>query len=80
MWGEAMSENNGWICPKCGKVYAPFIAACLECNEKANLVARKCQLHNGLLDIAKARAKTLRKSEYVLDPQYRWENEENMWK
>ena len=23
--------NNGWICPKCGKVHAPWVPSC-ECN------------------------------------------------
>ena len=26
--------NNGWICPKCGRVYAPFIPECQHCNEE----------------------------------------------
>lgn len=25
--------NNGWICPKCGRVYAPFIPECQHCNK-----------------------------------------------
>jgi hypothetical protein len=25
---------NGWTCPKCGKVYAPDIKECSECNAK----------------------------------------------
>jgi len=24
--------NKGWICPKCGKVWAPYIEECRECN------------------------------------------------
>jgi len=23
---------NGWICPKCGRVYAPTVTACGSCN------------------------------------------------
>jgi rubrerythrin len=23
---------TGWICPKCGSVYAPFVAECAVCN------------------------------------------------
>lgn len=23
---------NGWICPKCGHVYAPFVSECHVCN------------------------------------------------
>ena len=26
--------NNGWICPKCGRVYAPFIPECHHCNRE----------------------------------------------
>ena len=25
---------KGWECPKCGKVWAPFIYCCEECNNK----------------------------------------------
>lgn len=24
--------KNGWICPKCGRVYAPFVYECAPCN------------------------------------------------
>jgi hypothetical protein len=27
--------NEGWSCPKCGKVYAPSVLACEECNAVA---------------------------------------------
>lgn len=23
-----MGNNTGWICPKCGKVYAPWVPSC----------------------------------------------------
>ena len=26
------SDNTGWICPKCGRVYAPNCRECLSCN------------------------------------------------
>lgn len=25
-------NNNGWICPKCRSVYAPFVSECYKCN------------------------------------------------
>jgi len=40
---------NGWICPKCGKVYAPFIHACLECNEKAMKAEQEAEAINHAL-------------------------------
>lgn len=27
----------GWVCPKCGKVYAPDVKECLNCNYLANI-------------------------------------------
>lgn len=29
-----MSNNTGWICPKCEDVYAPYVQGCLKCNKK----------------------------------------------
>lgn len=41
--------NQGWACPKCGRVYSPMIPDCQKCNEEVNkaptyasLVARAC--------------------------------------
>lgn len=28
-----MSSNSGWICPKCGDVYAPYVQGCIKCNK-----------------------------------------------
>lgn len=28
-----MNTNKGWICPKCGRVYAPYMPECQHCNE-----------------------------------------------
>lgn len=27
-----MTQLSGWVCPKCGRVYAPFVATCHPCN------------------------------------------------
>jgi hypothetical protein len=24
--------REGWVCPKCGNVYAPFVEECFKCN------------------------------------------------
>ena len=26
------SDNKGWECPKCGRVYAPSVTECFACN------------------------------------------------
>lgn len=28
------NQKTGWICPRCGKVYAPYIMECIKCNNK----------------------------------------------
>lgn len=30
--------TNGWICPKCGRVYAPFIPECQHCNKEVKTI------------------------------------------
>lgn len=31
---ELHGRSLGWICPKCGRVHAPFIMECFYCNDK----------------------------------------------
>lgn len=31
--------NNGWICLKCGRVYAPFIPKCQYCNKEVKSIS-----------------------------------------
>lgn len=35
----AESPKYGWVCPKCGKVYAPDVKECAQCNYLANMNA-----------------------------------------
>lgn len=28
-------SNQGWICPKCGRVYAPWVPSCDTCNKQS---------------------------------------------
>lgn len=32
-----MADNKGWVCPKCGRVYAPFMPDCPPCNSNVPL-------------------------------------------
>ena len=31
---DGKSVQTGWICPKCAKVYAPWVEGCQGCNDK----------------------------------------------
>ena len=37
-FGERMGNKmqEGWVCPKCGNVYAPFVSKCVRCNCPTN--------------------------------------------
>lgn len=37
--GYVKTYGYGWICPKCGKVYAPDVKECSDCNYLANISA-----------------------------------------
>ena len=30
--GSIRSSQSGWICPKCGRIWAPWIQECVLCN------------------------------------------------
>lgn len=31
---NGMFGQQGWVCPKCGKVFSPFTSECLYCNKE----------------------------------------------
>lgn len=35
MYENFMTENIGWVCPRCGKVHAPFVPSC-DCNNSTD--------------------------------------------
>lgn len=39
--------NEGWICPKCGRIYAPSITMCLPCyNEQLDEIKKNQNLNS----------------------------------
>ena len=32
-------EQRGWICPKCGSVWAPRVNGCYNCNKSSNSIS-----------------------------------------
>ena len=39
--------NSGWICPKCGRVYAPFIPECQHCNKEVKSTTKGTVICDG---------------------------------
>lgn len=40
-------SNYGWECPKCGKVYAPFISECRFCNVEKSYISSTSTFYYG---------------------------------
>ena len=38
-WDDVNFVEQGWQCPLCGTVYAPFVISCLKCNQETNDVS-----------------------------------------
>jgi len=36
-WLSARPLREGWVCPKCGKVYGPHVDECYDCNFQLSL-------------------------------------------
>lgn len=47
---NGMFGQQGWICPKCGRVYSPFTQMCLYC--KPNNTATVSNLGNELIRLS----------------------------
>ena len=55
-----MPINQGWICPKCGRCYAPSVLLCSYCvpaspkcdaHECTCAISPKCAVHKNTLDL-----------------------------
>ena len=42
---EEWLRNYGWVCPKCGRVYAPKVTICAYCNNKLKKEKTKNERH-----------------------------------
>lgn len=38
--------QQGWICPKCGRVYSPFTQMCLYCKGETTIISNSCDRSN----------------------------------
>lgn len=36
--------NEGWLCPRCGKVWGPITFECLDCNTKVDEISGERKL------------------------------------
>ena len=37
LYPDTMFAPQGWVCPKCGRVYSPFMPMCLYCGDEVNV-------------------------------------------
>lgn len=37
LYPNTMFAPQGWVCPKCGRVYSPFTPMCLYCGDEGNV-------------------------------------------
>ena len=37
LYPDTIFAPQGWVCPKCGRVYSPFTPMCLYCGDEGNV-------------------------------------------
>ena len=65
--------SQGWICPKCGNVYAPFQFECIRCNNiqiKTDDCGTNCK-NEPKINISEKLYREIKKKQKQLNPEYK---------
>ena len=49
-WDHVNFGPQGWVCPKCGRVYSPFTSMCNYCNGESRTFANSTNVTTFLQD------------------------------
>lgn len=55
--------QQGWICPKCGRVYSPFTPMCLYCQGETTITSNLCDRIN--MPVNEEKLKEVRKQDQL---------------